>query len=61
MTTEHEASTPKPGSDDIARRKAAVARLLAVRAHMPSIAPFTTAELVHLAREDATWYGGGED
>ena len=60
MTTERESPRPKPGEDDLAERKAAVARLLAVRAQMPSIAPFTTADLVHLAREDAAWYGDDE-
>jgi excisionase family DNA binding protein len=42
----------RPGLDELARRKALVARILANREHL-RIAPLTTADLVHLAREEA--------
>lgn len=51
----------EPGPDVIARRRAAVERILSLRAQTPSIAPFTTADLLHIAREDTTWYGDDED
>ena len=49
---------PEPSLDALARRKALVATILENRKHRV-IAPLTTADLVHLAREDGTWYGPG--
>lgn len=62
MTTDHDARftyTP-PTPAELARRVAAVDRILATRATMPSIAPLTTADLVHLSRDDNFWYGEEE-
>ncbi len=53
----HAPARATPGPDEIARRRAAVERILSLRAQTPSIAPLTTADLLHIAREDATWYG----
>lgn len=47
---------PKPTPDDLARRAELVARILE-RRRQRVITPLTTADLVHLAREDSTWYG----
>jgi excisionase family DNA binding protein len=42
--------------EDIERRKAIVAKILANREER-NIAPLTTAELVRQSREEGTWYG----
>lgn len=47
---------PEPSLEALARRKALVATILENRKHRV-ITPLTTADLVHLAREDDTWYG----
>jgi len=62
MTTEREpfVLTP-PSPEQLARRKAAVADIAAVKAKMPSLAPLTAADLVHLAREEASWCDTTED
>lgn len=48
-----------PSPEEIARRKAVGARIAALREQMPTIAPLTTADLVHMSRDDAFWYGEG--
>ncbi len=47
---------PEPTSEQLARRQALGARVLANREHRV-ITPLTTADLVHMSREDDTWYG----
>jgi bifunctional DNA-binding transcriptional regulator/antitoxin component of YhaV-PrlF toxin-antitoxin module len=47
---------PEPTPAQLARRRALVDRILANR-QQRVISPLTTADLVHLAREDDTWYG----
>ncbi len=42
--------------EELKRLGEAIDRILAFRAKMPSIAPLTAADLVHIAREDSTWY-----
>ncbi|HLZ71049.1 MAG TPA: AbrB/MazE/SpoVT family DNA-binding domain-containing protein [Dehalococcoidia bacterium] len=61
INAEHVTALHRPGPDELARRKAAVERILLLRAQTPSIAPLTTADLVRMAREDAIWYGDDED
>jgi AbrB family looped-hinge helix DNA binding protein len=57
MTTEHEPLTiPEPSDEQLALRKALVAQILHNRKRRV-ITPLTTADLVHLSREDDTWYG----
>ncbi len=60
MSTEQEVRITAPTPAELARRKAAVERILAHRATMPSIAPLTTADLVHMSRDDGFWYGEEE-
>lgn len=60
-TSESEPVRHRIEPDELARRWAAVERILSLRAQTPSIAPLTTADLVHMAREDAAWYGADED
>jgi len=60
MTTEHEPRFAPPTPEELTQRKAAVDRILALRAKTPSIAPLTTADLVHLSRDDNFWYGEEE-
>jgi hypothetical protein len=47
---------PEPTPEQLARRKATVERILAHRATLPPIAPLTTADLVHMSRDDNFWY-----
>lgn len=49
-----------PTAAELAQRKTAVNRILALRAKTPSIAPLTTADLVHMSRDDNFWYGEEE-
>lgn len=46
-----------PTPEEIARRQAVGARIKALREQIPSIAPLTTADLVHMSRDDNFWYG----
>lgn len=50
----------EPTSEELVRRRAAVTRILAFRERMPSIAPLTAADLVHMARDRSAWYGDEE-
>ena len=45
-----------PSPEELARRQAVGAKILAER-EKRRIARMTTAELVHLAREESSWYG----
>lgn len=57
VTSEHEPlNIPEPTAEQLARRKALVAQILENRKRRV-ITPLTTADLVHLSREDETWYG----
>ena len=47
-----------PSPEELARRQAVGAQILAQR-EKRRIAPMTTAELVHLAREESPWYDPG--
>jgi hypothetical protein len=47
---------PNPTPEALARRKLLGAIILKNRKHRV-ITPLTTADLVHMAREDDTWYG----
>ena len=49
---------PSPGEEELARRQALMATILA-RRETRRIAPMTSAELVHLSRKESTWYGAG--
>lgn len=49
---------PEPTAEQLAQRQALGARVLANRKRR-QISPLTTADLVHMAREDETWYGSG--
>lgn len=49
---------PEPTAEQLARRRALVDKIL-VNRQRRVISPLTTADLVHLAREDDTWYGDG--
>jgi bifunctional DNA-binding transcriptional regulator/antitoxin component of YhaV-PrlF toxin-antitoxin module len=60
MSAERETHVGKPDTEELARRRTVVARTLAHRQQVPSIAPLTAADLVHMAREDATWYGDND-
>jgi len=60
MATEQQPRLVPPTPEELARRKAAVDRILATRQIMPSIAPRTTADLVHMSRDDNFWYGEEE-
>ncbi|HEX5503139.1 MAG TPA: hypothetical protein VFW96_10990 [Thermomicrobiales bacterium] len=65
MTGQHEDERPvrepadteagRPTREDLARRQALVAEILAMR-EQARISPLTTADLVRLARERRTWY-----
>lgn len=48
-----------PTPEELARRQALGAKILALR-ETRSIAPLTAADLVHLAREESTWYGDSD-
>ncbi|MGI8553150.1 MAG: helix-turn-helix domain-containing protein [Dehalococcoidia bacterium] len=48
---------PPPTEEELAQRQALIAEILALRDKMPSIAPLTSADLVHMARDDEYWYG----
>jgi AbrB family looped-hinge helix DNA binding protein len=53
MMNEHESfAIPRPTSEVLARRKRAVARIIALRERLPSLAPLTAADLVRLGREE---------
>ena len=43
---------PPPTPDELARRRAVVDEILALRETLPSIAPLTTVDLVRIAREE---------
>ena len=61
QSAEYEQPTPvlpTLGEEELARRQAAVQRILAGR-DKRRIAPLTASELVRLAREEKTWYGNG--
>ncbi len=57
ISTGDKAYLVEPTPEELARRKAAFERTMAVRASMPSIAPLTSADLVHMGRDDSFWYG----
>ncbi|MGI8550316.1 MAG: hypothetical protein ACR2PL_05870 [Dehalococcoidia bacterium] len=42
----------RPSAEELACRKTAVRKALAIRAQTPTIAPLTTVDLVRLTRED---------
>jgi excisionase family DNA binding protein len=52
LTAEEVAALQPPTPEELARRDAAVARVLEVRARTPSIAPLTVTELIRRAREE---------
>ncbi len=43
---------PRPTPEVLARRKQAVARIMALRERMPSLSPLTAADLVRMGREE---------
>lgn len=47
---------PEPTAEELARRRELGARILENRKHRV-ITPLTTADLVHMSRDDETWYG----
>ena len=57
--TESPITFTPPTEEELAQRRAVIETILANR-EKRRIAPLTTADLVHLAREDSTWYDGSE-
>ncbi len=57
ISTGNKSYRVEPTPEELARRREAVERILASRAVTPSIGPLTSADLVHMSRDDNFWYG----